>query len=134
VTGRPRSNQFPVSILLSAWVLTLRSAWVWRGILVGLLVSMLLGACTQTPTPTVETFRFRLALDASTAPLVEELVAAYRAERPQVTIELVRAQTPSGRCRRCKRHRQTWSAFPGCPRGKKRARRHGIVLLPETLS
>ncbi len=52
---------------------------------------MLLGACTQTPTPTVETFRFRLALDASTAPLVEELVAAYRAERPQVTIELVRA-------------------------------------------
>jgi len=80
---RPRSNQFSL--------LALRSARVWRAILMGMLASMLLGACTQTPTPTVETFCFRLALDASTAPLVEELVAAYCAERPHVTIELVRA-------------------------------------------
>jgi phosphate transport system substrate-binding protein len=50
-----------------------------------------LAACTQTPTPTVESVQFTLVADTSTAPLVDELVAAYRADRPYVTIQVEHA-------------------------------------------
>jgi phosphate transport system substrate-binding protein len=56
-----------------------------------LLASLLfLTTCAQTPTPTVKTVSFTLVVDASTAPLVDELVTAYLADRPHVTIQLER--------------------------------------------
>jgi phosphate transport system substrate-binding protein len=48
----------------------------------------LLPACAQTPTPTIETVQLVLAADTSTAPLMDELVAAYLVDRPHVTIQL----------------------------------------------
>jgi phosphate transport system substrate-binding protein len=48
-------------------------------------------ACTQTPTSTIEAVQFSLVADTSTAPLVDELVAAYLADRPHVTIQVARA-------------------------------------------
>ena len=55
------------------------------------LCSLLLVACTQTPTPTVEFVHFRLVADSSSAPLVDELVAAYLTSRPHVTIQVEHA-------------------------------------------
>ena len=54
-------------------------------------LSTVIGACTQTPTPTVETIRFSVIADNSTAPLMDELVSAFGDDRPQVTIEFVQA-------------------------------------------
>jgi phosphate transport system substrate-binding protein len=51
---------------------------------------LFLAACTQTPTPTVKTVSFTLVVDGSTAPLVDELVGAYLADRPHVTIQVER--------------------------------------------
>lgn len=48
----------------------------------------LLAACAQTPTPTVEAVQFTLVADASTAPLMDELVQAYLVDRPHVTIQV----------------------------------------------
>jgi phosphate transport system substrate-binding protein len=43
-------------------------------------------ACTQTPTPTVETVQFTVIADTSTAPLIDELATAFGANRPHVSI------------------------------------------------
>jgi phosphate transport system substrate-binding protein len=56
-----------------------------------LLICLFLTACAQTPTPTVQTVSFSLVADSSTAPLLDELVAAYLAERPHVTIHVEHA-------------------------------------------
>lgn len=58
-------------------------------VFVGLLI--LWSGCSQTPTPIVESARFTLVADTSTAPLLDELVAAYLRDRPQVTIQVERA-------------------------------------------
>jgi phosphate transport system substrate-binding protein len=52
---------------------------------------LLLPACAQTPTPTIETVQLVLAADTSTAPLMNELVAAYLVDRPHVAIQLEQA-------------------------------------------
>jgi phosphate transport system substrate-binding protein len=44
--------------------------------------------CTQTPTPTVEEIELAVVADDSTGPLMEELAAAYTADRPNVTIHV----------------------------------------------
>jgi phosphate transport system substrate-binding protein len=54
-------------------------------------IFLLLTACAQTPTPTVQTVAFTLVADTSTAPLLDELVAAYLAERPHVSIQIEHA-------------------------------------------
>ena len=48
-------------------------------------------ACTQTRTPTIETVEFAILADTSTAPLIEELVTAYLNDRTHVTIQMERA-------------------------------------------
>ncbi len=63
-----------------------------RGVaLVLLCLVVFLPACTQTPTPTVEALRIAVIADASTAPLIDELAAAYEAARPHVTVVVERA-------------------------------------------
>jgi phosphate transport system substrate-binding protein len=47
-----------------------------------------LGACTQTPTPTVETLELRVLADSSTQPLMEELVIAFSRQRPAARIQV----------------------------------------------
>ncbi len=51
----------------------------------------LLTACAQTPTPTVQTVHLTLVADTSTAPLLDELVTAYLADRPNITIQIEHA-------------------------------------------
>jgi phosphate transport system substrate-binding protein len=51
----------------------------------------LLAACSQTPTPTVKAVHFTLVADTSTLPLVDELVTAYLAHRPHVSIQVEHA-------------------------------------------
>jgi phosphate transport system substrate-binding protein len=58
----------------------------WLGCLL-----LFLPACTQTPTPTTEAIQFSISADTSTAPLVDELAAVYRADRPHVSIRLEHA-------------------------------------------
>jgi phosphate transport system substrate-binding protein len=58
-------------------------------VLVSLLI--LLSGCSRMPTPTVESVRFAVVADTSTAPLLDELMAAYLRDRPQVTIQVERA-------------------------------------------
>ena len=48
-------------------------------------------ACTQTPTPTVQPVEFAILADTSTAPLMDELVTAYLNDRPHVTIRTAHA-------------------------------------------
>lgn len=52
---------------------------------------VILAACTHTPTPTVQAVHLALVTDTSTAPLVDELVAHYLAQRPHVTMQVQRA-------------------------------------------
>jgi phosphate transport system substrate-binding protein len=52
---------------------------------------LFLVACTRTPTPTDTAVQFALVADDSSAPLIEELVAAYRADQPHVTVRVERA-------------------------------------------
>ncbi len=48
-------------------------------------------ACTQTPTPTVESVQFTVITDTSSAPLMNELLAAFSDKQPQVTVNLEHA-------------------------------------------
>lgn len=52
---------------------------------------VILAACISTPTPTVQAVHLALVTDTSTAPLVDELVANYLAQRPHVTMQVERA-------------------------------------------
>lgn len=52
---------------------------------------LLLFACAQTPTPTIETIEFSIVSDPSTAPLLDELASFYQDERPNVTVKLAQA-------------------------------------------
>jgi phosphate transport system substrate-binding protein len=52
---------------------------------------LLLFACAQTPTPTIETIEFSIVSDATTAPLLDELVSFYQDERPTITVNLTQA-------------------------------------------
>jgi phosphate transport system substrate-binding protein len=63
-----------------------------RRFVVPVLLSLLilLSGCSRTPTPKVESVRFVLVADSSTTPLLDELVAAYLRDRPQVTIQVER--------------------------------------------
>jgi len=56
-----------------------------------LLICLFLCACAQTPTPTVQTVALTIVADSSTAPLLDELVSAYLAERPHVSIHIEHA-------------------------------------------
>ena len=49
---------------------------------------LLLPACAQTPTPTVEMIEFSISADSSTTPLLEKLISAYQDERPNITASL----------------------------------------------
>jgi phosphate transport system substrate-binding protein len=49
---------------------------------------LVLGACAQTPTPTVETLELRVLADSSTQPLVEDLVIAFARQRPSARIQV----------------------------------------------
>ncbi len=51
----------------------------------------LLTACAQTPTPTVQPVHLTLVAAPSTAPLLDELVTAYLADRPYITIQIEHA-------------------------------------------
>jgi hypothetical protein len=99
----------------------------------------LTAACTQTPTATIEAVAFTLVADTSTAPLIDELAAAYLANRPQVSIQVERAANTQ-RALEALRAGQfdlasiSWPAFPGCPRGKKLRMRCGIAPTPATRS
>jgi ABC-type phosphate transport system substrate-binding protein len=52
---------------------------------------LLLFACAQTPTPTIETIEFSIVSDPTTAPLLDELANSYQDERPNVTVNLAQA-------------------------------------------
>ena len=52
---------------------------------------LIVAACAQTPTPTVETVEFAILADTSTAPLMDELVSAYLNDRTHVTIRMASA-------------------------------------------
>jgi phosphate transport system substrate-binding protein len=54
-------------------------------------LSLLIPACTQTPTPTVATAEFSFVTDPSTAAVAEKLVSAYQIDHPNVTVELERS-------------------------------------------
>ncbi len=56
-----------------------------------LLICLFLFACAQTPTPTVQTVHLTLVADTSTASLLDELVTAYLADRPYITIQIEHA-------------------------------------------
>jgi phosphate transport system substrate-binding protein len=70
-----------------------KSPWKghWASILFLGGVVALLSSCTQTLTPTAEAVEFTLCSDTSTAPLIEELAAAYQIAMPNVSINLERA-------------------------------------------
>jgi phosphate transport system substrate-binding protein len=61
-----------------------------RGMCASLLIFLfaLLCACTQTPIPTIPPMSLTLVADTSTAPLMDELIEVYLADRPHVTIRL----------------------------------------------
>lgn len=58
------------------------------GSILALSYLLLFAGCSQTPTPTVVEVELSVVADDSTGPLMEELAAAYTADRPHVTIHV----------------------------------------------
>jgi phosphate transport system substrate-binding protein len=88
--GRRVSSWEAVFLSVSRRGLCCASLGRIRALAVNLCLGLLLlmPACTQTPTPTVEVVQFSVVADDSTAPLMRELVSVYLSDRPNVNIQL----------------------------------------------